>query len=65
MPQASEELRAKFPGSDQQAFEVIRNNFDVSRAGMICPKVQGYKPTAEEWDAIDYLFYEWDYGYRP
>lgn len=65
MPQASDELRAKFPGHDEEAFKVLEENFVVRRDGMIVPKVKGYKPTPREDDAIDYLFHEWDYGYDP
>lgn len=64
MPQASEELRAKFPGSDQEALEVIADNFG-DKAGFIYPKVSGYKMTEREGDAIDYLCDEWDYAYSP
>lgn len=65
MPQATEELRAKFPGDDQEAFAVLEANFNTSRGGMITPKVLGYKPTEREDEALDYLFHEWDYGYSP
>lgn len=65
MPQASEELRAKFPGADQEAFEVIKANFNTSRGGMIYPFILGYKMTEREGEAIDYLCEEWDYSYTP
>lgn len=65
MPQASEELRAKFPGDDQEAFGVIDANFSTSRGGIIFPKQKGYKMTEREGDAIDYLCDEWDYSYFP
>ena len=65
MPQATDELRAKFPGWDGEALDVIRENFTVNRGGLIYPKVKGYKPTQREDEAIDYLFQEWDYAYSP
>ena len=65
MPQATDELRAKFPGYDQEAFAVIKANFTISRGGVIYPKQIGYTMTARESDAIDYLFHEWDYAYSP
>ena len=65
MPQASDELCAKFPGSDQEAFDVIDANFFTSRGGVIYPKKFGYKMTEREGDAIDYLCDEWDYWYSP
>jgi hypothetical protein len=63
-PQASGELRAKFPGSIEQAYDVLRDNFTDTK-GVIRPKVDGYKPTKRESDAIDYLFLEWDFCYEP
>lgn len=64
MPSASDELRAKFPGWDQEALAVLEEHF-IDDAGLIRPKVYGYVPTDREREAIDYLFYEWDYGYDP
>jgi len=62
MPQASDELRAKFPGGDQEAIEVLRRHFVAQK--FIWRKIDPtYKPTRREWDAIDYLFHEWDWGY--
>ena len=65
MPQASDELRAKFPGDDQEAFAVIKANFTISRGGVIYPKQIGYTMTEREGEAIDYLCDEWDYAYSP
>jgi hypothetical protein len=65
MPRASEELRAKFPNGDEDAFRVLKVNFALTRGGIIYPVAEGYKPTPEERDAIHYLVYEWDYGYDP
>ena len=63
MPQATKELRAKFPGHDAEALEVIAANF-VEWKGYIRKKDPLYQPTQREWDAIDYLFQEWDYCYE-
>lgn len=62
MPQASDELRAKFPGHDSEALEVIATNFNDDK-GWITLKDPNYKPTEREWDAVDYLIHEWDYAY--
>lgn len=63
MPQATDELRDKFPDYDGEALEVIKEHFTVDRTGIIRKKDPNYDPTEREWDAIDYLFQEWDYGY--
>lgn len=60
--QETDELRAKFPGDDGEALEVIALNFKESN-GFICKKDRNYEPTDREWEAIDYLFQEWDYAY--
>lgn len=62
MPQATDELRAKFPDDDAEALEVIRENFNDDK-GWITLKDPNYKPTEREWDAVDYLIQEWDYAY--
>jgi hypothetical protein len=62
MPQASAELREKFPGYDQEAIAVISENFN-DKAGMITPKSEDYKMTERESEAINYLCDEWDYSY--
>ena len=62
MPQASDELRAKFPGHDSEALAVIEKNF-VNDKGWISRKDVGYQPTDREWDALTYLIHEWDYAY--
>lgn len=63
MPQASDELRAKFPGSDQEALEVLSANF-IETKFVFRKKDAAYVPTRREWEAIDYLFHEWDFGYE-
>jgi len=65
MPQATDELRAKFPGWDAEALQVLETNFTVGEDGVIRKKLPAYAPTPREFDAIDYLFQEWDYGYDP
>ena len=65
MPSATEDLRNKFPGDDREALEVIDENFIVDSSGRIRPKIADYEPTLRENDALDYLFYEWDYEYSP
>jgi hypothetical protein len=62
MPQATNELRAKFPGYDSEAMEVLEKNFTHSR-GVYRKKDPSYQPTEREWDAIYYMFQEWDFGY--
>ena len=64
MPQATPELRAKFPEWDGEALDVIRQNFTVDQGGVIRKKDPKYEPTEREWDAVDYLFQEWDYAYE-
>lgn len=63
MPQASKRLRNEFPGGDSEALEVLEANFIVDRTGLIHRKDVNYMPTGREWDAVDYLFHEWDYAY--
>lgn len=64
MPQASEELRAKFPGYDVEAHAVLENNF-TEKAGVFRRKDANYIPTEREEEALDYMFHEWDYCYHP
>ena len=66
MPQASKELRAKFPGSDREALDVLAKHFtagDTKHPGRIQLRNQNYQPTQREWDAITYLVHEWDYSW--
>lgn len=64
MPTASEELQTQF-ADDGAAWKVLRERFEDDR-GTIRPTHEP-RPTLsrEESDAIDYLFYEWDYCYDP
>jgi hypothetical protein len=65
MPQASDALRAKFPGSDTEAFEVLEPFCTIDK-GHIRPKSVEHlaRFTQREYDAVDYLFEEWDYGWN-
>jgi hypothetical protein len=63
MPQASDELRALFPGGDEEAWNVLKLNFTDTK-GVIKSKEAGYIPTKREWEAISYLCEEWDYGFE-
>lgn len=63
MPQASQELRDKFPDGDAEAHDVLEQNF-VERAGVYRRKNNTYTPTRREEEALDYLFHEWDYCYE-
>lgn len=63
MPQATEELSAKFPDDDREALDVLDKNFVVTKGGIIIPRVLNYVATQRENEAIDYLFHEWAYGY--
>lgn len=61
MPQASEELRAKFD-NDAEASIVLEN------AGWACDggwwSMPTHEPSEDEWDAITYLVHEWDHAIR-
>lgn len=63
MPSAPDWLRDRFPGGDREALDILDANF-VETAGMFRKKEAGYVPTVREWEAIDYLFREWDYAYE-
>lgn len=70
MPQASDELRAKFPGSCDEARDVLGLDNKPSLAARWLD-INGYiyathrssldTMTEREGDAIDYLCDEWDY----
>lgn len=63
MPRASDELRAKFPGGDSEAFGVLDARCLISRGGVIRPKTKEdfVALSPREYEAIDYLCSEWDY----
>lgn len=64
MPQASEELRAKF--EDDYAARLV-----LEGAGWTCDagwwSMPTHEPSEGEWEAITYLIHEWDHaiGKRP
>lgn len=62
MPQASDELRAMFE-DDSVAWEALGQNFYDDR-GMIRRKDKTARPTDHQFNAIDYLCDEWDYGWE-
>lgn len=62
MPSGCPKLHEKFQ-HDGNAWLVLKNNF-VETSGHIRKKDPSYKPTDEELEAIDYLVFEWDYGYQ-
>lgn len=64
MPQATPELRAKFPEQDSEAWKVLEDSqrFMEFRF-LIFPADPSYTPTEREGDAIDYLIQEWDWDY--
>lgn len=51
--------------TERTALDILLTNFDVRSDGMIRAKRTGYSPTANEIEAIEYLFEEHDYGYIP
>lgn len=63
MPQASEELRADWPGGDCEALDHLKPNFTVSRGGVIHRRSESYELSLRDWSALSYLVHEWDYGY--
>lgn len=62
MPQATNEQRARWPGSDQQAIKFLEDaGYVLTRNWKwIIPK--NHKPTEREYDAMDYMCNEWDFG---
>lgn len=65
MPQASEELRNKFPGMDTQAINYLeQRGFKCGKDFVWRPPSMFHNLTQHDKDAIDYLCDEWDYGYE-
>lgn len=63
MPQASDELRAKFPGYDIEATDVLLSaGWETDGCGWWT--LPAHEPTDREWDALDYLLNEWDHAVR-
>lgn len=64
MPTAPKELRDKFPGMDTEALQLLEAaGFTVSKDFIVRKPKPDYNPSSREFDAIDYLVEEWDYGY--
>jgi hypothetical protein len=61
MPQGPAHLHAMF-GDDSTAWTYLSNFYDDR--GIIRPKIAGTQPTEKQFQAIDYLCLEWDYGYE-
>jgi hypothetical protein len=59
MPQANSYLSSKW--NEVKSWSHLSNNF-TEHAGIITPK-HGHIPTELDFEAIDYLCQEWDYGY--
>lgn len=62
MPQASEEQRARWPGSDGQAIEFLEKRGFIQTADWRWVVPPGHKVTVKESDAVSYLIHEWDWG---
>lgn len=66
MPQATQELRDRFPMGDDQAWDLIKGLVENHR-GILQPKKDTDLDlfTNDMWQVIDYLCQEWDYGWNP
>lgn len=64
MPQASDELRARWGIAPERAMNALSPSRFENDNGLIRPK-QGVIPTEEEYSAIDFLCDEWDYAWDP
>src|SRR5262245_55679440 len=67
MPQASDYLRAQWPGGDQQAIaHLLERGYRATRGFCWVPpgdaSPETYEPTDRDWSAMTYLIDEWDYG---
>jgi hypothetical protein len=62
MPRASDELRAKFPGSDTQALALLESRGYKMKGHAWALPSPGYVMKEDEADAVDYLCDEWDYN---
>lgn len=63
MPQGPDYLQEEF-GDDSNALAVIDTNYIVDKGFIIRPKVAGYRATALENRALDYLWLEWDFAFE-
>lgn len=62
MPQATKQLQERWH-CDSYALKQLGANFKLNRGGVISPK-KGYTPTDDDLSAVEYLVFEWDYGYE-
>ena len=62
MPSGPIELHEKWQ-CPSIALEHLALNF-IDDRGVIRPRVSGYQMTQEEESAVEYLCFEWDFGYR-
>jgi len=62
MPQATDEQRARWPGWDAEAIKFLEDaGYKLTKEwNWIIPP--GHKPTEREYDAMDYMCNEWDFG---
>lgn len=72
MPQATEELRkrwhyndnGKWP-ADKQAYDYLKDRgWGYDKGTWRKPRTD-YRPTEDEWSALEYLVQEWDEAYEP
>jgi hypothetical protein len=62
MPQATDEQRDRWPGGDAEAITYLEAaGFKLTKIWTWI-KPDGHDPTPKEWDAVDYLVNEWDFG---
>ncbi len=64
MPSTNDELRAKFTDYSDAWFILEKNGFKLDDNGVISKPHPEYKPTEEEWDSIQYMIEEWDFGLK-
>lgn len=66
MPQASPDLRAKFPDSDSQAIGQLEDHGYVLTKDWLWVPPDGVRSyddmTQDDYDALTYLVHEWDFG---
>lgn len=61
MPQASDDLRAMFPGGDAEALAYL-SDFGVKECGGMIRVLNVDSYSKRFWAALDYLRDEWDYS---
>jgi len=62
MPQTTDEHRARSPGGDTAAIDCLKKAGFVLTEQWTWIPPKDHEPTEREWDAIDYLIFEWDFG---